>query len=111
MVYSKFSYKLFWAMHTRNNWNFGQLDVSEFAEAQTGCPIAYTYTFDEVQRLLEPYYVIDEICKDHVFKWDIEKYIRHEYEIDDAFRDMSPENFRALEKELGWHTLVKAKRC
>jgi len=112
MLYSKFSYKLFWAMHTKNAWNFCQMNdtIREFAEAQNGCPIAYTYTFDEIQTLLEPYYVIEDIHKDHVFKWNTEKYVQHEYEIDEVFKDMTPENFRALEKELGWHTLVKAKR-
>ena len=112
MLYSKISYKLFWAMHENNRWNMAAMDdtIREFAEAQTGCPIAYTYTFDQIRELLAPWYEVTDIHKDHIFKWDVEKYTRYEYEIDDAWKGVSPENFRALEKELGWHTLVKAKR-
>ena len=112
MVYSKISYKLFWAMHEHDRWNMSTMDdtIREFAEAQTGCPIAYTYTFDQVRDMLAPWYEVVEICKDHIFKWNVDKYVKHEYEVDDAWKDVSPENFRALEKELGWHTLVKAKR-
>jgi SAM-dependent methyltransferase len=112
MVYSKISYKLFWAMHEHNLWDMAKMDdtIREFAEAQTGCPVAYTYTFDQVRDLLSPWYEITDIRKDHIFKWDIEKYVKHEYEVDSVWNDVLPENFRALEQELGWHTLVKAKR-
>jgi SAM-dependent methyltransferase len=112
MLYSKISYKLFWAMHENNRWNMATMDdtIREYAEAQTGCPIAYTYTFDQVKELLAPWYEVTEIHKDHIFKWDVPKYIKHEYELDATWKDVSPENFRALEKELGWHTLIKAKR-
>ena len=112
MMYSKISYKLFWAMHENNRWNMATMDdtIREFAEAQTGCPVAYTYTFDQLRELIAPWYEVTEISKDHIFKWNVEKYINHEYAVDDAWKDVSPENFRALEKELGWHTLVKAKR-
>lgn len=112
MVYSKISYKLFWAMRENKRWNMAAMDdtIREFAEAQSGCPIAYTYTFDQIHDLLAPWYNVTDIHKDHIFKWDVQKYINHEYEIDDAWTDVSLDNFRALEKELGWHTLVKAKR-
>jgi 2-polyprenyl-3-methyl-5-hydroxy-6-metoxy-1,4-benzoquinol methylase len=113
MVYSKISYKLFWAMHENNRWYMETMDdtIREFAEAQTGCPIAYTYTFDQIRELLAPWYEITDIHKDHIFKWNVQKYIKYEYEVDDAWKNVSPENFRALEEELGWHTLVKAKRA
>ena len=110
MLYSKVSYKLFWAMHTENRWDLSKMNdtIREFAEAQTGCPVAYTYTFDEVRELLSPWYDVTEIRKDHIFKWDVSKYIQHEYEIDPAWKGVPESDFRALEKELGWHTLVKA---
>jgi len=112
MLYSKISYKLFWAMHENNRWNMATMDdvIQEFAEAQTGCPVAYTYTFGQIRELLAPWYEVTDIHKDHIFKWDIQKYINHQYEVDSAWKNVDPENFRALEKELGWHTLVKAKR-
>jgi len=112
MLYSKISYKLFWAMHTYNLWDLSKMDntIREFAEAQTGCPVAYTYTFDEIRELLSPWYTIQEMEKDHIFIWNVEKYINHEYEIDSAWKDVSESNFKALKKELGWHTLIRATR-
>jgi SAM-dependent methyltransferase len=112
MLYSKFSYKLFWAMHENERWDLSRMDdtIREFAEAQTGCPIAYTYTFDDVKELLEPWYEITDIRKDHIFIWDIEKYKNHEYVVDKAWQVVSSETLASMEKELGWHTLVKAKR-
>jgi len=100
-------------MHENNRWYMETMDdtIREFAEAQTGCPIAYTYTFDQIRELLAPWYEITDIHKDHIFKWNVQKYIKYEYEVDDAWKNVSPENFRALEEELGWHTLVKAKRA
>jgi SAM-dependent methyltransferase len=112
MLYSKISYKLFWAMHMNNKWNMTTMNdtIREYAEAQTGCPVAYTYTFDEVRDLLSPLYEITDIRKDHIFKWDVKKYIEHNYEVDSAWKGLSDSDFRALEKELGWHTLVRAVR-
>jgi len=110
MLYSKVSYKLFWAMHTQDRWDLSKMNdtIREFAEAQVGCPVAYTYTFDEVRELLSPWYEVTDIQKDHIFKWDVEKYVKHEYDIDEAWKNVSDSDFRALEKELGWHILVKA---
>jgi ubiquinone/menaquinone biosynthesis C-methylase UbiE len=112
MLYSKISYKLFWAMHTFNRWDMSKMNdtIREYAEAQQGCPYAETYTFDEVKELLHPWYEITDIHKDHIFKWDVEKYINKEYQIDSTWKDVDENDFRSLEKELGWHTLVKA-RC
>lgn len=112
MVYSKISYKLFWAMHTFDKWDMGCMNetIREYAEAQHGCPYAETYTFDEIKELLSPWYEIIDIHKDHIFKWDIDKYINKEYEIDSTWKNVSEKNFKSLEKELGWHTLVQAKR-
>jgi SAM-dependent methyltransferase len=112
MLYSKISYKLFWAMHTFDRWDMSTMNdtIKEYAEAQQGCPFAETYTFDEVKELLHPWYEITNIQKDHIFKWNIDKYINKVYEIDSAWKGVSDKDFRSLEKELGWHTLVKAKR-
>lgn len=112
MLYSKISYKLFWAMHTFNKWDMSKINetIRNYAEAQEGCPYAETYTFDEVKDLLNPWYTVTEIKKAHIFKWDIEKYIQKEYEIDETWKNVSESDFSSLEKELGWHTLVKAVR-
>lgn len=115
MLYSKWSYKLFWILHTYDEieWKFDKnMDesIAKYSEAQTGCPIAFTYTFDEIKSLLQPYFKIENIWKDHIFPYDIEKYKNHEYVKSEEFINMNEKEFKSMEKELGWHTLVKAVR-
>ncbi len=110
MVYSKFSYKLFWIMKESNIWDFSQLNslIANYSEAQSGCPVTYSYTFDDIKKLLGDRFEIKEIYKDHIFPYKIEKYIKNEYELEDCFKNMPLEEFKKMEKELGWHTMVKA---
>lgn len=111
MVYSRFSYKLFWLMKMYNHWNFSDIDtlIQNYSEAQSGCPVTYTYTFDDVKDLLSPYFKVDSIWKDHIFIWDIEKYKQNIFEPEDTFKNVSAEYFEKMCKELGWHTMFIAK--
>ena len=77
-------------------------------EAQFGCPIAYTYTHDQVRKLLHEYDVVS-IEQDHIFPYQIEPYKKGEYVLQPWFEAMPHDMFRALEKSLGWHTLIKCK--
>lgn len=79
-------------------------------EAQSGCPIAETYTPDEVRALLAGFEVL-EMRQDHVFPYVIEKYVRYEYELQPWFAAMPPEMFRALETSLGWHMLIRCRKA
>ena len=108
MVYSRFSYKLFWLMKENDIWDFSNADtlIQRFSEAQTGCPVTYTYTFDEVADLVKPHLNIKIIWKDHIFLYDIEKYKQGLFEYDKPFEGMSEEYRKAMCKELGWHTLM-----
>ncbi|PWS38367.1 methyltransferase type 12 [Falsiroseomonas bella] len=78
-------------------------------EAQSGCPIAFTYTADGVRDLLRGCFEPTEIRQDHIFPYVIEKYIRYEYEPQPWFKAMPEEMFKALERRLGWHMLITAK--
>jgi 2-polyprenyl-3-methyl-5-hydroxy-6-metoxy-1,4-benzoquinol methylase len=110
MLYSKVSYKLFWIMHEEGVWDMSRMDelIARNSEAQTGCPVTYTYTFNEVRTLLSGFEILD-IRKTHIFTWDIEAYKRYEHKKDAAWTNVSDERLAELEKELGWHTLVRAK--
>jgi SAM-dependent methyltransferase len=110
MVYSKCSYKLFWIMKEENVWDMSRLNelIARNSEAQTGCPVTYSYTFDEARALLKGFDVLD-MRKAHIFTWDIEPYKRYEYVKDPIWRNVSDEQLAELEKELGWHLLVKAR--
>jgi len=110
MVYSKFSYKLFWLMHINSQWTFDNADtlIQTYSEAQTGCPVTYTYTFDNIKELLSNNFKINSIWKDHIFKYDIESYKQNIFKNDIPFENVSEKYFNELKSELGWHTLCIA---
>jgi ubiquinone/menaquinone biosynthesis C-methylase UbiE len=111
MLYSKFSYKLFQIMRETNQWDFSKASeiIQKYSEAQIGCPCTYTYTFDEITDLLKSFEV-KKIYKDHIFPFRFPEYNDNLYVIDNAFDGMSSSEFKKLEKELGWHTMVIAKK-
>jgi SAM-dependent methyltransferase len=111
MLYSKISYKLFWLMH-ENKWSFNNSSslIQTFSEAQTGCPITYTYTFDEIKDLLPNDLFVEKIWKDHIFCWNIEEYKKNNFVVDDTFQNIDEHFFNQLKQELGWHTLFIAKK-
>jgi hypothetical protein len=76
-------------------------------EAQNGCPIAFTFTADDVRNLLDGF-TVAEIKQDHIFPFVVEKYVKYEYEIAPWFSCMPKAMFSALERALGWHLLVTA---
>jgi SAM-dependent methyltransferase len=78
-------------------------------EAQSGCPIAFTYGEQGVRDLLAGCFEVTEMHQDHIFPYVIEKYIRYEYEPQPWFKAMPEEMFRTLEKRLGWHMLITAR--
>ena len=111
MLYSYFSYKAFNAMHESGDWNMATMrnTIRTHAEAQFGCPIAYIYTMNEVKALLEPYFKVSKIWKDHVFIWDVDEYKKGNFVKSAPFKDVSDEELKNIEAEGGWHTLCIAK--
>ena len=77
-------------------------------EAQEGCPIVRTFDYRLIEILLKDYVILDT-HQDHIFPYIIDKYINYEYEIQPWFKAMPENMFRALEKNLGWHLLIKCK--
>lgn len=112
MLYSRFSYKLFWLMDIYNEKNFVNSDslIQKYSEAQSGCPVTYTYTFDEINNLVSPYFTINKIWKDHIFCWQIEPYKRNEFLLEPQFEGISSEYFNKMKQELGWHTMFIAHK-
>jgi len=95
-------------VYAKNSWKSIMIDAGfDQPEAQSGCPIAYTYTRDEIVRLLAGFKVAS-IRQDHIFPFVVEKYVKYEYELQPWFAAMPREMFRALEASLGWHALVVA---
>lgn len=96
-------------LYAKNSWKNIMIEAKyDQPEAQSGCPIAFTYTADEVRNLLDGFNVL-EIKQDHIFPFVVEKYIKYEYEIVPWFSSMPKDMFVALEKSLGWHMLITAR--
>jgi SAM-dependent methyltransferase len=98
-------------LYAKDSWKDAMIEAGfDQPEAQSGCPIAFTYTRDDVRGLLEPagFHVVS-MTQDHIFPYVIEKYVRYEYELRPWFAAMPRDMFRALERRFGWHMLIVAK--
>ena len=79
-------------------------------EAQYGCPIAYTYTTEELLQMVGLGFWKIAITQDHIFPFQIEPYKRGEYLRQPWFEAMPAEMFRVLERRLGWHLMLTAEK-
>ncbi len=110
MVYCFISYKTIEAWF-KNSWRFGfspKKSIQYYAEAQLGCPIAYTYNRKELNDLFERYDIV-EAKKEHIFPYIIKHYINKIYKKRWFFRILPEPTFRWLESKLGWHWLIDLK--
>jgi hypothetical protein len=97
-------------MYASNSWKNYMIGAGlDQPEAQYGCPIAYTYTEEEIRDLLGSDFEIISMERDHIFPYQIEPYKQGEYIKQPWFESMPDGMFRILEKKLGWHILITAK--
>jgi 2-polyprenyl-3-methyl-5-hydroxy-6-metoxy-1,4-benzoquinol methylase len=111
MVYYKWSWKVGWIVATEGHGKFWKLDdlVATSSEAQTGCPITYTYTRKSGKALLERHgFKVTDVAVDHIFPYRIPDYVQYRYVREPYFAWMPPAMFRAMEKRLGWHLCLTA---
>jgi 2-polyprenyl-3-methyl-5-hydroxy-6-metoxy-1,4-benzoquinol methylase len=97
MLYAKYSWKSLMIL-----FGFDQ------PEAQTGCPIAKTYSAKDVRKLLRDFEVIS-ITKDHIFPYSIPEYREYRYVKTPLWRYMPETLFYLLKRYLGWHLLIRAR--
>jgi hypothetical protein len=103
MVYHRRSYKVAWILLTEDKGRFWQLPelVAKNSEAQTGCPVAYTYTRQEGRQLLERHaFRVTDLCVEHIFPYRVPDYVQYHYVREWYFRWMPRPFFRALERPL-----------
>ncbi len=110
MVYHRYSYKVFWILLRYGKGAFWRLDriIARNSEAQTGCPVTYTYGRRTVRELLEGF-VVESTMVDHIFPYSIAQYKRYEYRRAWPLRWMPDSLFRRLERRWGWHLCVTAR--
>jgi len=111
MMYYRYSWKVLWLLFTEGHGRFWDLDriIARSSEAQTGCPVTYSYTRPSLTKLLrrtgfEP----TEMFVEHIFPWSIQEYVRYEYKKVWYFRILPIPLFRWMERRLGWHLCATA---
>jgi 2-polyprenyl-3-methyl-5-hydroxy-6-metoxy-1,4-benzoquinol methylase len=111
MVYHRWSWKVLAIVLSEAHGAWWRIDavVARNSEAQTGCPVTYTYSRSSGARLLEDAgFTVFETQVDHIFPYRIPEYVRYEYVKTLPFRFLPPVVMRALEHRLGWHLCLTA---
>jgi len=81
--------------------------VARYSEAQTGCPVTYTYTRDEARAwLARAGFRAERLEVEHIFPWRIPDYVEHRYRKEPWFAWLPDATFHALERRLGWHLCI-----
>jgi SAM-dependent methyltransferase len=111
MVYSRWSWKVLAIVLREAHGMFWKLDevVARHSEAQTGCPVTYTYSRRSARRLLEENgFDVDDLFVDHIFPYHVPDYVQYRYRKTPLFRWLPHPAMRAVERRLGWHLCVTA---
>jgi ubiquinone/menaquinone biosynthesis C-methylase UbiE len=112
MVYHRVSWKVLWILLSLGKGQFWRLSewVARYSEAESGCPVTYTYTRGELRRLLERGgFRVTGLQADHIFPYRIADYVQYRYAKVWYFRWMPSIMFRRLERHFGWHLCATAK--
>jgi SAM-dependent methyltransferase len=110
MVYHRYSWKVLWIMATQGLKSMlrGEDPVAAHSEAQTGCPVTYTYSKKGIRRLLGDGFEIQDISIRHIFPYRIDDYVQYRYVKNWYLRWLPGPAFRWMERHFGWHLCVTA---
>lgn len=111
MVYHRNSWKVLWIILVYGKGMFWKAKdlIARHSEAQTGCPVTYTYSSKEARELLKGFRITN-VSVDHIFPYKISDYVEYRYTKVWYFRYLPKSFFRWLEKNFGWHLLITAQR-
>ena len=112
MVYNRYSWKVFWILMTYGRCQFWRLTelVARNSEAETGCPVTYTYSRRELRDLMEQHgFHVKRIQTEHIFPYRIRDYVQYRYIKEWHFRWLPEPLFHVLERMFGWHLCVTAE--
>jgi len=97
-------------VYAENSWKKIMIDGGlDQYEAQSSCPVAFTYTKEQVYEMLKNFKNIS-IRQEHIFPYKISEYKKYEYKKEDWFESMPKEMFYLLEKKLGWHLCITCQK-
>jgi ubiquinone/menaquinone biosynthesis C-methylase UbiE len=112
MVYHRHSWKVLWILAAEGHgrfWNADEL-IAKYSEAQTGCPVTYSYSRREGREFVEGAgFRVSDVSVDHVFPYRVRDYVEYRYVKEPYFRWMPERLFRAFERRFGWHLLITAQ--
>ena len=111
MVYNRWSWKVLWILLAYGKGRFWKLNrlIAEHSEAQTGCPVTYSYSRTDGRRLLDGHgFRVNDVIVDHIFPYRVSDYVQYRYRKVWYFRPMPKVLFRALERSFGWHLCLTA---
>jgi len=96
-------------LYAANSWKATMIEAGlDQPEAQDNCPLANTYTHDEVRSLFKDWSRVD-IEQTHIFPYVVKDYVQHRYVKQPWFESMPDAMFQALKKRFGWHLLIVAR--
>jgi 2-polyprenyl-3-methyl-5-hydroxy-6-metoxy-1,4-benzoquinol methylase len=109
MVYHRYAWKVLWILLTHGKGQFWRLAdlVARYSEAESGCPVTYTFTRREIKHLFENNdFRVTKIRIEHIFPYRIPDYTQYRYVKVWYFRWMPQALFHRLERYFGWHLCV-----
>jgi ubiquinone/menaquinone biosynthesis C-methylase UbiE len=112
MVYHRWAWKVFAIVLQEAYGAWWKLDevVARNSEAQTGCPVTYTYTRQSIAEVLSRAgFVVEDAFVDHIFQYRVAEYVKYRYVKGLPFRWLPDAMIRGLERRLGWHLCVTAR--
>lgn len=97
-------------LYAKSSYKYKQIcSGSDQFEATDNVPIANVYTKKEVYELLKDFVNI-EIVQTHIFPYKIDEYKQYNYVKEDIFQEMTDEEFKTMEKVLGWHLCITCRK-
>jgi 2-polyprenyl-3-methyl-5-hydroxy-6-metoxy-1,4-benzoquinol methylase len=110
MVYHRRSWKTLSILLGHGHGRFWARDaiLAKYSEAQTGCPVTYTYLPHDIPMLLNGFR-IQRVRIEHIFPYRVEDYVQYRYRKVWYFQIIPAPVFRWLERHFGWHLCVTAE--
>lgn len=110
MVYNRYSWKVLGILLTYGRGQFWKADemIARHSEAQTGCPITYSYGPKTLGELIGSGFQVEDMFVDHIFPYQVKDYVKYQYIKEWYWRWMPNALFRTIERRLGWHLCVTA---
>jgi 2-polyprenyl-3-methyl-5-hydroxy-6-metoxy-1,4-benzoquinol methylase len=112
MVYHRHSWKVAALVLQEAHGAWWRLDeaVAKQSEAQTGCPVTYSYSRSGFAGLLGRHgFSVEEMFVDHIFPYRVKDYVEYRYVKAFPFNVLPAPAARALERRMGWHLCVTAR--